>query len=648
MSLAKISYRIQLQSFFILITAFPLASSSVIAQSENQKDTVIKVAGGSLLKIDETKLFIKNDTVIKLPSTAINALSTHNEKTIAFYSSLKSKAEKSKITKALYDLVIVAPDTSETKIINRKSDENFLDYSGLKIRNINIKQIDVFGGNIYNPAAFEPNRLEKFLNSTHFNTREQILRKYLLFNEGDTISPLSLTDNERIIRQLPFIDDARIIVVPVSESDADILVVTKDVYSLGGDFSYHGISKGSVWVYDKNIFGMGHEFEIEIPYSSTSKDSPGIGLNYNINNIRKSFINLNLNYYNGLGKKSFGFSLHRPLLSSETKYAYGITINNTSTTEDLDTMPVPEPLKYNFQDYWLQRSFMIDRRSVSRIIAGLRYINNNVYRKPEILPDSYYELQKYRLYLGSLSFSMQKFYKTNLLYSYGRTEDIPYGALLNITSGIEQNEFKKRVYLGTDASFGFSSSDLGYFHISGGVGTFLNSGKTEQGVLTTDIKYFSNLITSGRFKIRNFITISYIKGFDRYHDEYIKPLKENAFSSFSNDSLKGLERFKLSIETVLFHPLNFYGFRFAFFGFAEAVNISGIDTFAGTNAFLSSIGVGLRIRNDNLVFKTFQLRLGYYPSLPNYSEADNLIISGEQLLRPRTFDPSPPYIARFR
>ncbi len=648
MPLAKFSNRIQPQSFIILITAFYLLSLSVFAQNENQKDTIIKVASGSFLKIDETKLFIKNDTVIKLPYTVTNALSTQNEKTMAFYSSLKSKAGKSKITKALYDLVIVAPDTSESKIINRKSDENFLDYSGLTIRNISINQIDVFGGNIYNPAAFEPNRLEKFLNSTHFNTREQILRKFLLFNEGDTISPLSLTDNERIIRQLPFIDDARIIVIPVSESEADILVVTKDVYSLGGDFSYRGINKGSVWLYDKNIFGMGHEFEIEIPYSSTTKDSPGLGLNYNINNIRKSFINLNLNYYNGLGKKNFGFYLNRPLLSSETKYAYGITINSTSTTEDLDTIPVPEPLKYTFQDYWLQRSFLIDRRSVSRFIAGVRYINNNVYRKPEILPDTYYTLQKYRLYLGSVSFSMQKFYKTNLLYSYGRTEDIPYGTLLTITSGIEKNEFKKRVYLGTDASVGFSSKNLGYFHISGGVGTFLNSGNSEQGVVTTDLKYFSNLIASGRFRIRNFASLSYIRGFDRYQDEYLKPLKENGFSSFSNDSLKGLERFKLSIESVLFHPLNFYGFRFAFFGFADAVKIGGINTPAGRNVFLSSIGVGLRIRNDNLVFRTFQLRLGYYPALPDYSEADNIIISGEQLVRPRNFDPAPTGIAIFR
>ncbi len=91
------------------------------------------------------------------------------------------------------------------------------------------------------------------MNKTHFNTNENIIRKNLLFSEGDTISPLILSDNERILRQLPYIDDARIIVVPVSDDEADIVVYTKDVYSLGGSFTYNGLKKGNVSVFDKNI-----------------------------------------------------------------------------------------------------------------------------------------------------------------------------------------------------------------------------------------------------------------------------------------------------------------------------------------------------------------------------------------------------------
>ncbi|MGQ9619866.1 MAG: hypothetical protein ACUVTX_02640 [Bacteroidales bacterium] len=632
-----------------LLTASLLMVSEIIhSQPGSVRDTIIKITAGSFLQIDNKNFFIRNDTSIKMPSSLINVSATGDNRTIAFYDSLKSKAAKSRFTRILYNLVIVSPDPVNPQKITQKSDENFIRYSGFKIRTITITQTGVFGGNIYNPAAFNPNRLEKFLNSTHINTNEKVLRRYLLFREGDTISPLVITDNERILRQLPYIDDARIIIAPVSENEADIIIITKDIYSLGGDFTYRAPNKGSVWIYDNNILGMGHEMKIEIPYSSTSSDSPGLGINYRINNIAKSFINLGLRYYDGLGKNTYGFNFNRPLLSSETKHAFGIDIYKTVTTHDLDTLPIPEPLKYTFQDYWFLRSFMVDRRSVSRIIGGIRYINNNVYQKPDISPDIYYSLQRYRLYLASLSFSMQKYYKTSFIYSYGRTEDIPYGTLIRITSGIEDNEFKKRIYLGTDASIGISAWNLGYFYLSAAAGTFFNEGKTEQGLFSYSMKYLSNLIIAGRQMIRNFVHLNYTSGIDRYRDEYLKILKEDAFSSFSNDSLRGTKRFNIGIESVIFNPVNFYGFRFAFFTFADIIAMGGTRINSDNRLMLGGLGLGLRIRNDNLVFRTFQIRLGYFPYLPAYSEVNTITISGEQLLRPGNFDPGPPGLIPYR
>ena len=67
---------------------------------------------------------------------------------------------------------------------------------------------------------------------------------------------------------------------------------------------------------------------------------------------------------------------------------------------------------------------------------------------PISLPESYYNLQKYKILSGISSIFHTEIYKTNLIYSYGRTEDIPYGALFKITAGREFNEFKQRTYIG--------------------------------------------------------------------------------------------------------------------------------------------------------------------------------------------------------
>jgi hypothetical protein len=112
--------------------------------------------------------------------------------------------------------------------------------------------------------------------------------------------------------------------------------------------------------------------------------------------------------------------------------------------------------------------------------------------------------------------------------------------------------------------------------------------------------------------------------------------------------LRGAQRAVLSLESVVFHPINIYGFRFAFFGFADMAFLAGTNEVVSDGRFLSGIGLGIRIRNDNLVFNTFQFRLGFFPDPPQYSRINNFIVSGEQLLRPNNFDPGPPSVIPYR
>ncbi|HUX59410.1 MAG TPA: hypothetical protein VMV77_20725 [Bacteroidales bacterium] len=634
----------------LIYLALLLICNPAFCQNQSENDTTIRISPGTFIQIRDSISFFSNDTLLRLPASLQQAILSQKDKNLIFFDSLKAKASKNSLTKKLYDFVIVSPDTIDKKRITGTSDANYITYSGKKIRKIEVQRLNVFGVNISNPASTDTKKIDNILNKTHVNTTENIIRKNLLFSVGDTISPLTLSDNERILRQLSYIDDARIIIVPVSDDEVDIVVLTKDIYSLGADYNYEGLKKGSVLLFEKNIFGMGHEFGIEIPFDSEKPDSPGFGVHYMVNNIGKTFLNLNLFYLDGLGEKSYGFNLNRKLISSTTKYAGGISVRQMYTTEDFDKLIIPEPLKYNFQDYWLSRSFLINKASVSRIIVGARYTNNNVFEKPFIPSYAYYDLQRYRLFLASAAYSIQKYYKTNRIYSYGRTEDIPYGGLFKITVGKEiNNELqKKRTYLGTEVSVGRSNKKLGYFYTSAGLATFFNENKTEQGILSLSIKYFSNLINFGNNTIRNFLYIDYTRGFDRYLDEHLTFKRDNGFSGFKNDSVSGNQRVSVSLESVLFSPLNIYDFRFAFFGFADFYFLSGTKEIVGSGSNLAGIGLGIRIRNDNLVFKTFQVRIGFFPNPPLYSKINHILVSGEQLLRPDNFDSGPPSIIPYR
>ncbi len=632
----------------LLCLAFPSIYNSLNAQNYPPNDSLIRISPGSFIQVRDSISFFLNDSLIRIPSGLVPTTISKVDKNLLYFDTLRQKANRKGFTRKLYDLVVISPLPVENKKISGSSQAAYLSYAGKRIKNINIVRLNVFGTNIDNPAIYNGNNFNSLLNRTHMNTNERIIRKNLLFSVGDTISPLTLSDNERILRGLPFIDDARIIVVPVSDQESDIIVVTKDIYSLGAQYDYGGLKRGNLSVFEKNILGTGHELGIEMPFDSNLPNSPGIGGYYSINNIHKSFINMKVDYLSGIGVTTYGINLSRKFVSAATRYAGGISLRQSYTSVNFDTALIPFPLKYNLQDYWLARSFLISRESVSRIIIGARYTNNNVFERPEILPETYYNLQRYRLYLGSIAYSVQKFYKTNLIYGYGRTEDIPYGALFRITAGREFNEYEARTYMGADISAGKSFPKLGYLYSSVGIASFFSGKQREQGLLDLKINYFSNLLNFGRYYMRNFINIGYTRGFDRYSDECIRFITTNGFTGFSNDSTKGTQRFTLSLESVLFSPANYHGFRFSFFGFSDFGFLSRSNQIIDKGFALTSVGLGLRVRNDNLLFNTLQIRLAFFPVAPRFSTIDNVTISGEQLLQPSNFDTGPPSIIPFR
>ncbi|MBN1108021.1 MAG: hypothetical protein JXR66_03435 [Bacteroidales bacterium] len=632
----------------VIILALFLFNTPAFSQNKEKGDTIIPSHPFPSVSLPDCSSLSLQYGNLKLCDSLIPFAILPDQRIDVFYDSLAARASRFILTKKLYDLIVVREKTVAQTNAANPSLSDFSPYSGMIIRDISIKRLDVFGTSITNPLIFNPTKAESLLNKTHLNTNEFIIRNNLLFSTGDTLSPLLLSDNERLLRDLPYIDDSRIIVLPAGENMADVLILTRDVYSLGAGLDYRSIGRGCFSLFDKNILGLGHEFRLDIPYDNSHRDSPGFGIEYNINNIRRSFVNINLFYYKGLGDKSYGFSAERKLVSSTSKYAGGISVIHMSSMEDLDTMSVPEPLKYNLQDYWLLRSFLLDRESVSRLILGLRYTNNNVFDHPYIMPDSYHNLQKYKMFLGSATFSMQKYFKSSLLYGYGRTEDIPYGGRITITAGSEINEFKKRTYAGLYASTGHSARPLGYFYTSAGVSAFLNGSQTEQGLLLLRTTYFSNLLYLGRFRMRNFIMADYTRGFDRNTEESLYYRRVNGFSGIRNDSVSGTQRLSLSLESVLFSPGNILGFRLAVFAFSDLALLFGTNEFIKDGEALSGIGIGIRARNDNLVFKTLQVRFSFFPVLPDFSKVNYILFSGEQILKPDNFDPGPPGLIPYR
>ena len=150
--------------------------------------------------------------------------------------------------------------------------------------------------------------------------------------------------------------------VPGSDGMVDIIVLTKDVYSLGLTVKNHGTySQGTVSIFEKNLLGLGHELTLKVPYDAMDIDNIklGKGLGYNIDNLFKSFANLRISYIDSMNFENYGISLTRGFYNYTAKYAGGITSTRRQIREKRlsPSSSVTEYGKYDTGTYGWQDRF---------------------------------------------------------------------------------------------------------------------------------------------------------------------------------------------------------------------------------------------------------------------------------------------------
>ena len=457
----------------------------------------------------------------------------------------------------------------------------------------------------------------------------------MLFEVNDRLDPILLSDNERIIRNAPIFEDARFIINPVNKDTVDLILVVKDVFPLGADVKVNSLDNGSFRIFNRNIFGFGHQFGQSFGYDS--KYSPSFYLGegaYIIRNIKHNFIDFTMSWANTPTNRNIGIDVIRPFLTPEVKLAGGLTViykqswlfNNRSYL----------PYKYSNQllDVWAGYAFITHRlKEISsrrqQVAFTGRFYQLSYFQTPD-----FYLLQgppmvnTTRLLFG-FNILRSEYYRTNMLYGYGRTEDIPYGHHAELIAGWEFTELQKRFYTAIKLDFLKPINDAGLFGLDLQIGSYLSeSGHYEQGVLKTTLKLISPLLPAGKHSIRNFITLGYTTGLDRYTTTTISVNDGNSGNLFNKYDMVGYQRIRGRVESVLFTPYYFLGFRFAPFGFAEAAMIAGKHQEFFHQRIYPALGIGVRLRNENLVFSTFQISLSWHPVAPDNISPFEFLISG--------------------
>lgn len=528
-----------------------------------------------------------------------------------------------------------------------KNSSPYILYNGAFIKNIYIKEID-FGESINDTSFHNKNFLTKAAEALHVVTRKKTIRNNLFFKESSILSPTLLADNVRYLRNLPFLQDAKILIRDLSENHdtIDLIVLYKDVFSISASGQFMGTALFLQAQVD-NLSGSGDRLQFSTFMDPVRVPVFGYGAEYLKRNIKGTFVNITAGYQNLNNAFNNGLRYETDLyvkaeLPLPTPYylwtgaveAYQKFSNHYYLPDSLYN----SDFKYSNYSYdaWIGYN-----------VTGKKLLHETSYRKakefiafraskikftdvPNIYKNIYnYQYANVTSLLASFTLFKQEYYKTNYIYGFGRNEDVPEGYNASIISGWSNNENNSRPYVGLSLQKNYFTKKQGYFNYTAKAGGYFYQGSLQDIGILLGLESFDRLrIFNKRWFQRNFFSASYTQQINTALNEPLRINSTYGIPSYNNIlNLYATVRATLNYEFVLYSRWKVLGFGFAPF---TGTSLSYIkpkgENFFNGNVY-SSISAGFRTRNEALIFGTIEFRCTYFPITINNMMPWNFTIS---------------------
>jgi hypothetical protein len=582
--------------------------------------------------VKDTIFFHSKDTLLNSIYNPLVFVPPPPRDTLKFYKAIKKIAYKHKATILLYHAIFVdpAPRKYEEKPLSdqQKVEDPNAKYVGKYIHNIYIQVYDPFGYSVNDTTRKITNPYQKLGNKYHVTTRHRIIQNLLLFRTDDTVDLLKFTESERILREARYVNDARIYIINAADSTdrVDVKIVVHDRWTVDAPIS-GGITGGHVTLRDRNLAGSGQVYEQYIGYTIPTNYYDYRG-KYNIANIKHTYIASDVYYTTTRDATQTGFSFERPFFSALALWAGGIagskTWENYAYTDSTDAPPYQKkvPLAHIDYDSWVAFNYKPGtgkrkNRRVSNVVLALRYAGKRYQSRPSFLIDTNKVNANTSLYLGSVGFSLSKYYKDQYIFRFGANEDVPEGLRVQFLYGLLQQEgIGIRYYTGFDISRGKHVQDIGYLSANASFGSFYNKSVTNTGTLNLGLTYFSDLLRSHKWYYRQFIYFKYVYGINKPSTEKITLLSDELYG-FDHGTLWGSSKMLLNLEGITYCPYNLVGFKIAPVALIGFGMLKTDYWKLWKSPVYQAYAIGVLIRNENLLTSSFEVTYGLYPNLPN-------------------------------
>ncbi len=581
------------------------------------------------------QVYLKNILVLFIISFLINDLASAQQTpaktdSTTLYKNIETYSRQSRFKTLVYK-AIFRQSTPATKngVVRKKTYKNLIQkpydtFEGRIIRNIEVVTFEPFGYSIADTAVPDHNFLRKAGNGMHIKTRGITIRNLLLFHKNQPFNSILVIESERLIRAQKYVHDVAFSIIPAagSSDSVDVFIRELDRWSIMPEGAISS-SKVFVGLSDNNFMGLGHEFGNSFARNFRTGIN-AFNTDYFIPNIRNTYINTRLHYsFDGSGNFTRGLAADRPFFSPLAKWAAGVIFVSQvreDTLDAIDQAVIPYKLQYNTQDFWAGKALQIfknssDRELITNLIFTARYLRIRYSEKPLEQNDPFQIYSDEDFYLGGISIAARRYVQDRYIFKYGIIEDVPVGRVYSLTAGYQVKDYSRRLYLGMRYSsgnyykWGYLSSNLEY-------GTFFNDSRAEQGIFTAGLSYSTVLFEIGRWKFRQFIKPQMTLGINWLPYDSLTLNDGYGLDGFKSPVLSGTKRLLVTLQTQSYAPWTILGFRFGPYLNCSFGMIGNDEGGFKNSRVYSQLGLGVLIKNENLVINTFQVSISFYPLIP--------------------------------
>ncbi|MDP2723439.1 MAG: hypothetical protein Q8O72_11840 [Bacteroidales bacterium] len=591
------------------------------------------------LLLRDTSIHVLHDTTITVCEQYI-LLTESNGYT--FYDKLLSASDKHLFLKDVYRMVLSGPppDTALQKMKLIQAQDVYKPYAGKPISKIRIQVLKPFG-----PVVADTNRpivtdLERGLNSTHFNTREWIIRDKLLFSENDKVDPMIMVENTRMLTNLSYLQDASITVMPSQGDSVEVLVLVKDKFPWLIIPRINSPSYIQLYAKQANIVGLGQGLGLETTYQTSSQPKIYMSqINYTVDNVYK-LISGDFNYQVANNNQLIQLRFDRQLIPAKVHWGGGIEISQTAQNIITDPTHQDKSLyyfKYMYYDVWMSHLFTLNKFVSAKnagkvfVIPGIRFNKTNYSEHPLVNIDTNSQFYNYDFILGNLVLARQDYYRTNYLTNFGKAEYLPFGFNTSITAGYSWTEFMNKPYLGLGFALTTHINDFGFLLGRLDVGSHF-VGNLQQGALKANLLFLSDLHETANNKYRFKSEFGFTTGINRFTNDLLYLGDQYGIIGLSKETFYGQQRIFAEASIIDYTSMYFAGFRVALIGFVSAGTLGPEDIKIFNRQLISSFGGGVYIQNDFLAFSSLEFKMAYFPYTPQGVSHFGFTFSSENLL----------------